>query len=288
MQVTPFENGFGAEISEIRLSATDICEIQTVKKIESALIKYKVLKFVDQSFNPCSLAFFAAKFGKPIKDPFIESISPDFSVIEVKREKEETTPIFGGDWHSDWSFQAEPPKFSFLYGLKVPPRGGRTIFADCVRAYEELSEEAKKKVCSLQAIHSARRAYGPFWLFSRDDRSRSMKISVSNSAERIISHPTVRFIKESRKGAIFVNPVYTVGVRGIGRRESRNLIDSLCSHVIREEFRLPVTWSDGNLLIWDNRTVMHFAEGGYGGYERIMYRLTVGKERPICQKYLSI
>ena len=102
----------------------------------------------------------AAKFGESSRDPFIDPVSEDVPVIEVKRNSLETTPIFGGDWHSDWSFKAEPPKYSFLYGHLIPPAGGRTIFADCVQAFEKLPQDCRTKMYTLRAIHSARRAYG--------------------------------------------------------------------------------------------------------------------------------
>ena len=163
----------------------------------------------------------------------------------------------------------------------VPPIGGRTIFADCVRAFDELPEDSKRKICSLEAIHSARRAYGLFGLFSRDDSTRAMKIRVSEIADNVVSHPVVRHIKESGKKAVFINPAYTVGIKGVGSRESVGLVESVCDHLTSQQFRLPITWAQGNLLIWDNRTVVHSAEGGYEGYERVMYRMTVGSERPV-------
>ncbi|MEC9248997.1 MAG: TauD/TfdA family dioxygenase, partial [Pseudomonadota bacterium] len=222
------------------------------------------------------------------EDPFIEPVSLDTPVIEIKRAKDESTPIFGGDWHSDWSFQAKPPRFTFLYGHVVPPEGGRTIFADCVRAHRSLPEVTKAQVTGLEAIHSARRAYGPFGLFAKDGSSRSMKIKVSESAEKTIAHPMVRSIKELGEGAIFVNPVYTVGIKGLSSQESADLLKDVSEYITDEAFQLPISWSQGTLVIWDNRTVIHFAEGGYEGHERVMFRMTIGKERPVPQKELKI
>ena len=268
-------------MTDIDLSESNLGKTSLIKKIEAALIKFKVLKFDGQYLTPDVLASIGSKFGDFSEDPFIEPLSLDIPVIEVKRAKYESTPIFGGNWHSDWSFQPEPPRLTFLYGHVVPPQGGRTIFADCVRAHRNLPEAIKGRLTTLEAIHSARRAYGPFGLFAKDDPSRSMKIKISDSAEKTIDHPMVRFIKELGEGAIFVNPVYTVGIKGLGDRESANLLKGLCEHITEEAFQLPISWSRGTLVIWDNRTVIHFAEGGYEGYERVMFRMTVGKEQPL-------
>ena len=127
MHLIPFDVPFGAEVTDLDLAGSDIFDWQIIRKLESALVKYKVLKIVGQKLSPNQLARVGAKFGEHSRDPFIEPISEDIPVIEVKRNPKETTPIFGGDWHSDWSFKAEPPKYSFLYGHVVPPIGGRTI-----------------------------------------------------------------------------------------------------------------------------------------------------------------
>jgi len=288
MRIHPFSKGFGAQVTDIDLSESCLIKPGMVKTIEAALTKFKVLKFDGQHLTPDMLVSIGSKFGDFAEDPFIEPVSLDTPVIEIKRAKDESTPIFGGDWHSDWSFQAKPPRFTFLYGHVVPPKGGRTVFADCVRAHESLPEVTKAKVTGLQAIHSARRAYGPFGLFAKDDSSRSMRIKVSGSAEKTITHPIVRFIKELGEGAIFVNPVYTVGIKGLSSQESANLLKDLSEHITDEAFQLPISWSPGTLVIWDNRTVVHFAEGGYEGYERVMLRMTIGKERPMSPSHSNL
>ena len=281
MQIYPFENGFGAEISDIDLHQSCLSDPSMVRALEGALLKYQVLKIIDQDLNPVSLTLISSKFGKFAEVPFVECLSDTGNVIEVKRSRSETTPIFGSHWHSDWSFLEKPPKFSFLYGHVVPPTGGRTIFADCVRGYESLPCSLKEKITQGYAIHSAARAYGPFGLFAKDDCTRSMKIKISAEAEKKVIHPIVRCVVESGKEAVFVNPVYTVGLKFREDSEAKLLLDRLFAHVTTEEFRLPISWSRGTLLVWDNRTVMHFAEGGYEGYERVMWRTTVGRDRPI-------
>ena len=283
MRLIPFDAPFGAKIIGLDLASLDRFDGQILEKIEDAVVKYKVIKFVSQELDPKQLARVAAKFGESSRDPFIEPISEDVPVIEVKRNSLETTPIFGGDWHSDWSFKPEPPKYTFLYGHVIPPMGGRTIFADCVRAFEKLPQDRRIKMCTLSAIHSARRAYGPFGLFSKDDNSRAMKINVSEQAERVVFHPAVRHIEQSGEEALFINPAYTVGMQGVSGRESAYLIQSVCAHLTSQQFQLPITWAPGNLLVWDNRTVVHFAEGGYEGNQRVMYRMTVGRERPVSK-----
>ena len=283
MRLIPFDAPFGAKITGLDMASLHSSEAFILKKIEDAVVRYKVIKIENQELEPQQLARVAVKFGEASRDPFIRSISETVPVIEVKRNSKETTPIFGSDWHSDWSFKLEPPKYSFLYGHVIPPVGGRTIFADCVRAFEALPRHHRTKISTLRAIHSARRAYGPFGLFSKDDSSRAMKIRVSEQAERVVFHPAVRHIEESGEEAVFINPAYTVGIQGISGRESAHLIESVCAHLTSQEFQLPITWAQGNLLVWDNRTVVHSAEGGYEGHQRVMYRMTVGRERPVSR-----
>ena len=252
----------------------------SVCMIKSALSKYKFVVIRGLNLKAPALEELGSKFGQFADDPYLESLENYEHVIEVKRDAQETTPIFGSDWHSDWSFQKKPPVYTFLYAKKVPPIGGQTTFADCVSAYDRLKPCEKIFFNNIRAKHSAAKAYGPKGLFSNDDSTRSMKIKISNEANGFVYHPLVRTISETGEKSLFINPVYTVDLVNSNNDSFSDKIDELVRKITLSEHLFRLSWDSGHLVIWDNRRVIHKAEGGYDGYDRVLLRVTIGCETP--------
>ena len=276
--IIPEPQGFAAAVRGLDLRAPLSSSEQA--QLLAAWTRHPVLYFPEQSLDPASLERVSAYFGPFGHDPYVKPTAGFEHVIEVRREARETAPIFGGSWHSDWSFQATPPSATLLYGDIVPPRGGDTVFADATRAFEALSPTMQQLLLPLNAVHSAAPAYGPKGLFSRDDSTRSMQIIVSPDAERSEVHPIVRRHPLSGRCSLYINHVYTLGIEGMRADESHALLDFLCKHIVRHEFLYRHHWQPHMLLLWDNRSVLHYADGGYEGHRRLMYRTTVAGERP--------
>ncbi len=279
MLIKPKEGGFGATVEE--LESTVRLSKPSIYLIKNAIKEFKVIEFSPQIFSAAQLEIFARQFGNFAFDPFLESRDMETHVVEVRRSANETTPIFGSDWHSDWSFLSKPPCFTFLYGENVPPVGGQTVFADCVHAYRLLPDSLKEAVENMIGAHSARRAYGIRGLFSKDDSTRSMRIKTSVEAESVVYHPVVRSVNAPGGKALFVNPVYTLGVEGLHKKESDSMLENLYRFLIKRSKKLVIEWKRGTLVMWDNRCVIHHAMGGYEGYDRLMFRVTIGEERPV-------
>ena len=242
--------------------------------------RFPVLIFPGQELNPTELASFTEQIGSFGDDPYVKSIDQHRNVIEVRREAGETTPIFGQSWHSDWSFQRTPLSGTLLQSKVIPPIGGDTVFADTYKAYESLSPAMQEVLQSLKAVHTASPAYGPEGLFAKDDDSRSMKIVVSDSAEENCIHPIVRTHPASGKKCLYINHVYTVGIDGFKEAESNALLNFLFRHMSQHAFTYRHKWEQNMLVMWDNRCVIHFADGGYDGHQRILYRTTLAGEKP--------
>jgi len=107
-----------------------------------------------------------------------------------------------------------------------------------------------------------------------------MEIISSPEADKTHPHPLVRTHPVTGRKALFVSPVYTVGVEGLTDMEADAVLGFLYKHLLQEKYRLRHTWRPGMLLMWDNRCTMHFAEGGYDGHLRVMHRTTVAGEIP--------
>ncbi len=276
--VEPARAGFAASMTGVDLSAPLSASMRDA--IMAAWTTYPVLSFPRQDLTPATLQTFCGALGRFGHDPYVKPMADYPHVIEVKRAAGETAPIFGSLWHSDWSFQESPPSATVLYAVDTPPVGGDTVFADGYRAFAALSPTMQRMLEGLQAVHSAAPSYGPKGLFARDDASRTMQIVVSAEAEQTQVHPLVRRHPLSGRPALYINHVYTLAIVGLHAEESRALLEFLFRHMTRDEFVYRHRWRDRTLLIWDNRCVVHYADGGYEGHQRLMYRTTIAGERP--------
>jgi taurine dioxygenase len=249
-------------------------------EIHAAWSRHAVLVFPDQCLSPAELEAFTLALGEFGEDPFIAPMPNHPNILELRREANETAQNFGAAWHSDWSFQPCPPAGTILHSKIVPPVGGDTLYADTARAFEALSPTMQGMLDRLSAIHSAGFAYGPRGVLARDADKRAMKIIVSEEAEKTERHPLVRRHPVTGRKALFVNPVYTVGIEGLTPAENFTLLKFLYDHMVKDEFVLRHRWKKDMIVLWDNRSTMHFADGGYDGHLRVLHRTTLAGDRP--------
>jgi taurine dioxygenase len=275
LRVEPSAVGCGALIRGVDLSHPQSpAEIEAIRK---AWLEHLVIGICDQELGISDLERFAAALGPKGDDPFIAPIPGHPRVVEVRREADETTPVFAEAWHSDWSFLQSPPAGTLLYGKVIPPVGGDTLFANQYAAYDSLSETMKARIARLQGIHSARRSYSPAGVYGERDKGRSMAIRYSERAMATQLHPIVRSHPETGRPALFVNLGYTIGIDGMSEADATELLTELFNHQSRKEFVYRHRWSPGLLTLWDNRCLLHTASGGYQGYQRLLWRITIGE-----------
>ncbi|MEX1034777.1 MAG: TauD/TfdA family dioxygenase, partial [Sneathiella sp.] len=157
IQVEPLTGTIGAEISGVDLSRLDE---DAVAEIRRAFLENVVVFFRDQPLGIEGLKKFTSHFGPFGIEPYVKTLTEHPEVIAVVKEADEVNTInFGGHWHSDWSFQENPPMATILAGEDIPPFGGDTLFNNMYLAYETLSEGMKTLIDPLIAVHSARRPY---------------------------------------------------------------------------------------------------------------------------------
>ena len=263
----------GVEIRELNLSES--FSIEEIKKIRQVWLDYGVAVFPDQKLSHEQFEKFSLLFGNFGDDPYLKSLDERPNIVEVKRSAEEKAPPFGGSWHSDWSFQKKPPSATLLHSKIIPPVGGDTLFANTQLAYEDLDDEMKKKINNLEVIHSASLPYADDGFYATEKDNRAMKILPSKKAKETQLHPLVKTHSETKKKCLFINPVYTIGINDYSDEDSFLLLSSLYEHMTQEKYVYRHKWSENMLLMWDNRTVVHQADGGYDGYERLLHRITI-------------
>ena len=266
------KNGIGVEVSDFSLA--DLTR-ENISFLRSKWVNYGLIVFPKLPLSHDEFKDFALSFGDFGDDPFISSL-PDYpNIAEIKRSANEKATPFGGTWHSDWSFMKKPPSATLLHSKIIPPIGGNTLFANTEKSFAALPEEMKNKLRNLQVIHSAKIPYADDGFYALEKEERSMKILPSKEAKATFSHPMVKIHPETNKECLFINPVYTINVEGFSEDESQQLLWELYEHMIQDKFIYEHVWNEDMLIMWDNRTVMHQATGGYDGYDRLLHRITL-------------
>jgi taurine dioxygenase len=276
MKVEPLSGALGAEIRGIDLKTADAAAWKTV---HDAFLKYSVLVFRDQELQPADLMNVGAHWGEPCYYPFVTGIEGFPFIFEVVKEENETVN-FGGNWHSDTTYLAQPPLATLLYALETPKQGGDTLFASTYAAYDALSEGMRAVVDKLVGVNSAslkvtggrRKMHSTIGGMKVHDMERADDLEAE--------HPVVRTHPETGRKALYLSRSHTIHFKDMSEAESRPLIDFLQAHQIRPEFTCRVRWSPGTLTVWDNRCTQHCAVNDYHGQRRRMQRVTVGAQTP--------
>jgi taurine dioxygenase len=260
----------GAEISGVDLSA-DLSD-ETIAAIRDALVEHQVIFFRGQNLTPAQQVAFGGRFGPLNIHPYVAGMPDHPEVMEIVKEPEDKVN-FGGGWHSDMSFLAEPSIGSILYAVETPGYGGDTLFASQAAAYEALSPGLKATLEGLNAVHSANREYSSSGHSAQKRKSMQVVEAEGMAGEAV--HPVVLVHPESGRKALYVNPAFTERFEGWSRRDSRPLLDYLFQHSRNEAFTCRFRWEPGSVAFWDNRQVWHYALNDYPGQRRHMRRVTV-------------
>tara|TARA_B100001121_G_scaffold266720_1_gene249524 strand:+ start:18 stop:851 length:834 start_codon:yes stop_codon:yes gene_type:complete len=266
------KNGIGVEVTDFSLA--DLTR-ENISFLRSKWVEYGLIVFPKLPLSHDEFKDFALSFGDFGDDPFISSLQDYPNIAEIKRSANEKATPFGGTWHSDWSFMKKPPSATLLHSKIIPPVGGNTLFANTEKSFAALPEEMKNKLRKLKVIHSAKIPYADDGFYALEKEERSMKILPSKEAKATFSHPMVKIHPETNKECLFINPVYTINVEGFSDDESQQLLWELYEHMIQDQFVYEHVWNEDMLIMWDNRTVMHQATGGYDGYDRLLHRITL-------------
>jgi len=273
LTITPTDASCGAFVTGVDLSQA--LSADCVAELREHWVTHKVLAFPEQKMSDSDLENFTLNFGEFGEDPFFGHIDGHENIAAIQRNADETTPIFAESLHSDWSFLDVPPAGTVLYSLIIPPHGGNTLYADQVAAYERLPDAVRDKADSLTAIHSAELGYSPHGAYGDADEGRSMNILPSEKALEKNTHPFVRTHRETGKKALYSSPAYILGFEGYDKAESDALMLEFYGYQSAPEILYSHPWQKDMLVMWDNRSLLHAATGGYDGYDRLLHRTTI-------------
>ncbi|MFN4114527.1 MAG: TauD/TfdA dioxygenase family protein [Sphingomonadaceae bacterium] len=273
LSVEPSGQACGARVTGLDLmqpvSAALAAEIRAI------WLEHKVIVFPGQAMDDDALERFTLAMGGFGEDPFFRPIPGRSHIAAIRREADETSPLFAENWHSDWSFLARPPAGTCLMAVEIPPVGGDTLFVNQAAAFAALPGDRKAHLRKLTAIHSARGAYAPDGTYGIRDKRRSMDIRPSETARATHLHPLVTRHPETGEETLFSCAGYIVGVEGMADQEAHALLVDLLQWQAQDRFIYRHRWEPDMLILWDNRCVLHRATGGYEGHRRELHRTTI-------------
>ena len=272
LQIRRLSYALGAEVRGIDL--TQPLSTATVSAIRQAWLDNLVLCFPGQRLTPDSLTAFTEYFGEiddNRKTPY--NRHPDYEkvLLITNRPEGKTWNGYrnGQNWHTDLSYTDHPATGTFLYCEQCPDVGGDTMFANMYMAYESLSPTMQRMLDPLGAIHDQELAKGA-----------EKKDPEARAAGRLLNppivHPVVRVHPETGRKALYVNERVR-RIVGLSEAESAPLLAFLNEHSVQPEHVYRHRWSVGDLILWDNRCLMHIALGDFDqwGQPRRMIRTSL-------------
>ncbi len=265
----------GAHVTEVDL--TEPLGAETAAALRAGLDEHHVLVFPNQELTNHDLERFSETFGALGRDPWFVPIEGSDYIAEVRRDADETSRLFAEGWHSDWSFLDTPPVATCLYGIDIPPVGGDTLFANQHLAYERLPDDLRDQVDGVLATHTDRNIYGEGGMHDPDnegEQGRTMNI-VARREPTDGEHPLVRMHEGNGRPAFYSTAGYIQGIVGMDDAEARALLRAVHRHQIADEVIYRHTWQPNMAVVWDNRSVLHKATGGYEGHSRLLRRTTI-------------
>jgi taurine dioxygenase len=248
-RVEPLGYALGGRVTGLDLR--DPLDPSVVAELRQVWLDHQVLCFPGQDLDKFQHVRFAGYFGE-LEQIRPQNRDPDLSTIgyltNLPRQGRPWNGFkSGADWHSDESYTTQPTMGTFVLAKEVPPAGGDTMFANQYLAYESLSSGMKEVIEHLEVLQSV--------------PARAQDVPVDPDEHPAVQ-PVVRVHPETKRKALFLD-ARAVKFVGMTEEESRPLLDYLSGHAVRYEFCYRHRWSVGDLVMWDNRALLHIALRDY-------------------------
>ena len=258
----------GAEVRGVDLSRPIDDALRA--RLNQAFSQHSVLVVRDQHLSQL--------FGEVFPQQDKKFALPDCPLIHYVSNQDSypdgTRYIPGAGYHTDHSNAVAPPKATVLHAVKLPDRGGDTQYVNMHRAYEDLSSAMKQRIDGLRAIHVYQ---------SRHSARKLMTLSEENrkAVPDAVLHPLVRTHPETRRKAIYLNPIRIEGIEGMSEPDALALLDELLDHARQPQYEYRHQWRPGDFVMWDNRCLLHKANGDYDMTQvRYLYRIMLKGDVP--------
>jgi taurine dioxygenase len=279
MQTSRLRDGFGAEASGIDLAQP--LSQAAFEDIERLFFASQVLALRGQRLTPAQFVAFARRFGPPEPHVIDQFHHPeDSNILILSNRRRDGRPVgladAGSYFHTDYSYLQVPARATMLYSLEVPKVGGNTLFADQYAAYDGLSEAMKKRIEALVGIHH----YGNRKVADEMSRTAASPLTDEQKAKMpLITHPIVRPHPVTGRKALYAVSGSSYGIVGMPCDEALALLDELAAHATQAKYVHSYPYAVGDIVIWDNASLLHSATLTDPEDPRTLWRITVKEER---------
>ena len=275
LTVTPLPAGFGAEVAGLDLAQP--MSPKAFAEFERAFYDNLVITVRAQSLTPAQFAAFARRIGPPQPHVIDQFHHPDDANIlilsNVKKDGQPTGLQDAGSYfHTDYSYLQVPARATTLYSRVVPKVGGDTLFANQQAAYDDLPAAMKQRIAPLLAIHH----YGN--RNDVDEKSRTVASVLTDEQKArmpVITHRIARPHPVTGRMALYAVSGSSFGIVGLPDDEARDLLDELAAHSTQEKYRLRFKYGVGDVVMWDNASLLHSATLTDPDDARTLWRITV-------------
>ena len=282
----------GAEICDLDLSAP--LNNDEFHIVEDAFVQHEVLYFRNQDISLDQFVQFARRFGEITVHPFrsreagsnklSDQGRRDYPELIILDNSGDNPPHQTDQWHSDESFRETPPAATLLRSMITPDVGGDTVFASMTAAYSGLP-------CALQKFYETLTAVNDFKafrsLYSQTHEGRKKLVEMEERYPNT-THPVVRVHPISKRKLIYVSPQTTTQIVGMRDFENEKILDMLYRLPDIPEYQFRVKWEPHMIVIWDNRSVQHYAPRDFLPQRRRMERLTIKGDKPFGVTTLDV
>ncbi len=267
----------GAVIKDLDL--TGPIDAATRQRLNRRFVERGVLVLRGQRLSPPEMLNAVRLFGEVFPQHntrFALPECPDIHYISNQDQYPDGRRYIPGDgWHTDHSNDARPPKATVLHAVTLPRRGGDTQFANMAAAYEDLPDGTRRRLEGLIAVH----------VYQSSHSERKLMGLPAAAKERVpnaVLHPIVRTHPETGRKSLYLNPIRIEGILGMDHSEALPLLDELLTHATSPRFEYRHEWHPGDLVMWDNRCMLHKANGDYDMNEtRYLYRVMLKGDVPV-------
>jgi len=271
MEFRQLSTGFGAEANRIP---------RDFREVWDTFFASQVLVFRSQKFTATQFLEFARQLGRPephVIDQFHHPEHADILILSnVQKDGQPTGLADAGTYfHTDYSYLDVPARATTLYSIQVPKVGGDTLFANQYAAYDDLPSKMKAKIENLVALHH----YG-----NRDDldqRSRTVASVLSEEQEQKMAwvrHPVARKHPITGRKALYAVSGSSFRIEGMPDDEAVDLLE-LKRHATQEKYHYRLKYGVGDVVIWDNASLLHSATLIDPNDPRTLWRITIKEER---------
>jgi taurine dioxygenase len=282
IEVIPTGRALAAEMRGIDLRDVDEPAFAAIHR---AWLDHLVLLFRGQRLGDDQLIAFSRRLGEldlaPIQETgrrFVEGHPEIYIVSNVIENGVPIGSLGAGElvWHTDMSYQQEPPKASILYALEVPVGGGNTGFVNMYRAYEAMPSRLKDRLAGLRVKHDGTYNSGGYL------RAGVTPTDDPRDAPGTV-HPLVCTHPETGRKCLYLGRRRNAYIEGLPLAESEALLDEIWAYATRDELTWYNGWRIGDLVLWDNRCTMHRRDPFDPDARRVMHRTQIkGETRPVA------